>query len=97
MKQIKKAFLLLFIPFALLNILSASPININQADRAEIVENLMGIGNVKADAIIEYRDEHGPFETVSDLLKVKGIGAKTVEQIEDDLLKDPKDETKLAQ
>ncbi len=74
----------------------AAPININKADRTEIVENLTGIGNVKADAIIEYREANGPFEKVEDLLKVKGIGAKTVEQIKDDLIKDPNDDQKLA-
>lgn len=59
-------------------------ININQATQEEI-EQLDGIGPGKASAIIEYREEHGRFESVEDLLNVRGIGEKTLDGIEDDI------------
>ncbi len=58
---------------------SSLPVNINTAMQAQLM-SLKGIGNSKAAAIIEYRNTVGPFATVDDLSKVKGIGAKTVEK-----------------
>ena len=52
-------------------------ININSADEAQLT-SLKGIGQTKAKAIVQYRQEHGPFKTVDDLKKVHGIGDKTV-------------------
>ncbi|TWI56377.1 helix-hairpin-helix domain-containing protein [Halalkalibacter nanhaiisediminis] len=54
-------------------------IAINSAD-AQALEQLPGIGPAKAQAIIAYRDEHGPFKEVDDLLNVSGIGPKSLEQ-----------------
>ena len=56
----------------------ASPVNINTASATEIAEALVGVGQSKAEAIIAYRKEHGPFKTADDLVLVKGIGEKTV-------------------
>lgn len=58
---------------------SAARININEADAATLAQ-LDGVGNAKAEAIIAYRDENGPFEMAEDLDQVSGIGAKTVER-----------------
>ncbi|MDF2179646.1 ComEA family DNA-binding protein [Aliiglaciecola sp. CAU 1673] len=52
-------------------------ININEASAEELTA-LPGIGKVKAEAIVNYREEHGPFEDVDDLTKVNGIGEQTV-------------------
>lgn len=64
----------------------AIPVNINKADAQTIANSLKNIGLVKAQAIVEYRDANGPFLTVADLAKVKGIGIKTVEMNEQDIL-----------
>ncbi|MEK6775644.1 MAG: helix-hairpin-helix domain-containing protein [bacterium] len=55
-------------------------INLNQATAAEI-SALPGLGEKKAEAIVEYRTQNGPFAAVEDLLKVKGIGEKLLEKI----------------
>jgi comEA protein len=57
-------------------------ININTATQAEL-ESLTGIGPTKAKAIIDYRSQNGPFVTVDDLDKVKGIGPATLAKIRD--------------
>ena len=58
-------------------------VNINAASADEIYEVLTGkgIGPKKAQAIVDYRTEHGAFQTVEDLLEVSGIGEKTLEKI----------------
>lgn len=52
---------------------TAFPININTAT-AEELQALPGIGKARAEAIIAYREEHGPFTYVEDLRGVSGIG-----------------------
>ena len=52
---------------------AAFPININTAT-AEQLQALPGIGKARAEAIIAYREEHGPFTYVEDLRAVSGIG-----------------------
>ena len=55
-------------------------INVNMASIAEL-ESIPGIGPVLAKRIYEYRQKNGPFSSYEDLLKVSGIGAKTLEKI----------------
>ncbi len=57
----------------------AGPVNINTADAETISAELQGVGMSKAQAIVEYRKNHGPFKSFDDLTLVKGIGARTVE------------------
>ena len=57
---------------------SIQPISRNQATHAEL-ENLPGIGEQKAQAILAYRDAHGRFRTYEELLEVEGIGEATLE------------------
>ncbi|SFM97066.1 ComEA family DNA-binding protein [Marinobacter pelagius] len=59
-------------------------VNINTADVTTLA-SLNGIGDSKAQAIIEYREANGPFASTADLSKVKGIGARTVEKNADRL------------
>ena len=56
------------------------PVNINTASKKEL-DALPGIGEVLAQRIIDYRSANGPFSTVDELTKVKGIGAKTLEKL----------------
>jgi competence protein ComEA len=67
----------------LLALLSASAasaqVDINHADARALAESLYGVGLVKAEAIVAYRDAHGPFRKPEDLTRVQGIGARTVE------------------
>ncbi|RJX69987.1 hypothetical protein DZ860_13930 [Vibrio sinensis] len=53
-------------------------VNVNQASPQEIADLLKGVGIKKAQAIVDYRKEHGLFEKVEDLAKVTGIGEATV-------------------
>ena len=55
-------------------------INVNRATKAEF-DSLTGIGPVIASRIINYRSANGPFLAIDDLLKVSGIGSKTLERI----------------
>jgi len=52
-------------------------VNINAASAAELAL-LPGIGPVRAERIVRYREEHGDFASVDDLARVPGLGAKTV-------------------
>ncbi len=56
-------------------------VNINTATLEEL-QTIKGIGKKKAEAILQYRKEHGAFHTKEDLLQVKGIGKKALEAIE---------------
>jgi competence protein ComEA len=57
-------------------------IDINRATQAEL-ESLPGIGPVTAQKIIDYRQTHGPFKDIEEIMDVKGIGPATFEKIKD--------------
>jgi competence protein ComEA len=59
-------------------------VDINTADQATL-QTIKGIGPAKAEEIIKYRTEKGPFKSVDDLKNVKGIGAKVLEAIKNDV------------
>ena len=64
----------------------ASPVDINSADAQTLAEGLNGIGMSKAEAIVAYRTEHGPFADASELTEVKGIGDALVERNRDNIV-----------
>nr|WP_284193632.1 helix-hairpin-helix domain-containing protein [Vibrio zhanjiangensis] len=55
-------------------------VNINTAQEEELATLLSGIGLKKAQEIVRYRNENGPFETAEDLAQVKGIGLSLVDK-----------------
>ena len=62
-----------------------APVNINAADAPTLAQDLKGIGAVKAQAIVEYRQKHGAFRTVDELAQVKGISQKLIDRNRADL------------
>lgn len=88
--DLKTAIRSLFLSLALLTASSSSwcakeveaapvkAININTADASAIADGLVGVGMSKAEAIVAYRKEHGPFKSAEQLADVKGIGEKLV-------------------
>jgi len=73
--------LLLILFFSHATSASESLVNINNAGVSELAEKLSGIGPAKAKAIVDYRNLHGPFTSVEELINVKGIGPRTLEKI----------------
>ena len=67
----------------------AGPVDINTADAETISRELNGVGLTKAQAIVEYREKHGPFKSAQDLSLVKGIGDRTVEINRDNIIVSP--------
>ena len=57
-------------------------IDLNRAD-PWLLEALPGIGETRAQAIVDYRNEHVPFRRIEDLLQIKGIGQGTFDKIKD--------------
>ena len=59
-------------------------VNINTAGKSQLCE-VTGIGDKKADLILQYRQEHGEFKSVDDLKNISGFGEKTVAKIKSQL------------
>jgi competence protein ComEA len=59
---------------------ATTPVNINKADAATLERSLDGIGPSKAQAIIAWRNDHGPFKAVAELALVPGIGQATLKR-----------------
>ncbi|GIZ13958.1 helix-hairpin-helix domain-containing protein [Pseudomonas sp. NCCP-436] len=63
-----------------LQLAQAAVVNLNTADAATLQRELSGIGESKAQAIVDYREAHGSFASVDELLEVKGIGEATLQK-----------------
>ncbi len=58
----------------------AAPVDVNTATPSDLT-TVPGIGKVLAQRIVEFREKNGPFGRIDDLVKVKGIGEKSLERI----------------
>ena len=77
MKLINSIILTLLLALPIIGF-SADKININTADKETLMSIIKGVGEKKAEAIINYREENGDFKSVDDLVNVKGIGESTI-------------------
>jgi competence protein ComEA len=66
-----------------LPVAAGTPVDVNKADAATLAESLDGIGLTRAQAIVAWRTEHGPFRSADDLTAVKGIGPAMIEKNRD--------------
>lgn len=71
---------LLFVLFSISGALFAAQVNVNTADAETLSSELSGIGQSKAEAIVAYREQHGPYMKIEDLTNVKGIGVGTIDR-----------------
>ena len=77
--RLLQAFLLALVFAFALPAAANAQVDINQADAKTLANALVGVGLVKAEAIVAWRERNGPFRNVEDLSKVRGIGPKTIE------------------
>ena len=75
---------LLAIVLLVLSSFAIAAVNINTATKEEL-DALPGIGPVKAQAIVDYRKANGPFKSLEDIKKVKGIGDATFDKLKTDI------------
>ncbi len=77
MEIFKKILLVacLLIPTLLL----AEVVNINTADKESLMSTIKGVGEKRAEAIIAYREQNGPFKSIEELAEVRGVSASVVE------------------
>ena len=66
-------------------LLFAETINVNTADKESLMSAIKGVGEKRAEAIIAYREEHGPFKSLEELADVRGVGSSIVEANMDNL------------
>ncbi len=90
--RIARSFLAVLLFSTALSLFAAEPsVDLNRADAETIASVLSGVGLRKAEAIVAWREAHGPFRSADDLVQVKGIGRATVETNRDRILIDTGD------
>lgn len=72
--------LLILSAFIFSSVTYAGPVDINSADAQTLAKTIKGVGSKKAAAIVAYRETHGAFKSVNEIVKVKGIGHKLLEK-----------------
>jgi competence protein ComEA len=65
--------------------IAADPVDINSADK-EALMTVKGVGERRAEAIISYRENYGPFDSIEELMEIEGIGKATVDANRDILV-----------
>lgn len=78
MKKLTRMFCLALL-LALTGPALANPVDINTADAGTLASALSGVGEARARAIVDYRQQHGPFQRIEDLKQVRGIGDHLLE------------------
>lgn len=71
--------LYLLLAFSFSGLAAAEPVDINTADAGALAAAIKGVGPKRAEAIVQYREKHGPFSSVDDLARVRGIGSAVLE------------------
>jgi competence protein ComEA len=69
----------ILISFGLPLVAWGGPVDINTADASTLARELNGVGPARAQAIVAYRTEHGPFKSVDDLRLVKNMPQKIID------------------
>ena len=84
MKMLQSLFLalLLAVPVYLA---AADRININTATKEELMSEIKGVGEKRAEAIIVYREQNGAFKSIEELANVSGVGQSIVDANRDAL------------
>lgn len=85
MQSIRKLVGTLLLGYALYGACAETPLDINSADAATLAAVMVGVGPAKAEAIVDYREQNGPFSSVDDLALIKGIGGATIDKNRDRL------------
>ncbi|PHS33594.1 MAG: competence protein ComEA [Methylophaga sp.] len=86
--MLKKLWMTVFVGFFFLSansIFAAEMIDINTATQTQL-ETLQGVGPATATAILEYREQVGRFNTVDEIMNVKGIGDKKLAKFSDQIV-----------
>ena len=84
MKKIIISILVLFVFY--MQSVNAESVDINSADAITIANNLKGVGLKKATRIVEFRVINGPFRSIDDITKVKGIGPIILERNKSEII-----------
>lgn len=76
----KRSFLAIaaVVAFAMSGAVFAAKINLNTADAATLADGIDGVGPTIAERIVAWREANGPFESIDQLVEVRGIGEKTL-------------------
>ncbi|MDR2014566.1 MAG: helix-hairpin-helix domain-containing protein [Azoarcus sp.] len=73
-------FLILALALSPMAAMAANLVNINTAGVATL-RHVKGLNTARANAIVEYRETNGRFTSVNQLVRVRGIGSKTLEKV----------------
>ena len=83
MKHLSK--ILFFLVMLVSMQVQAEAVDINTASAGALASAIDGVGERKAATIVAYRDANGPFSSIDELARVKGIGAATIDRNRDNL------------
>jgi competence protein ComEA len=83
--MIRNALIALFLSLAIAQagLAEDMTVDINTASAEQLAEVLDGVGPAKSEAIVAYREENGDFTHIDELVNVRGIGLRTVDQNRD--------------